>query len=174
MTRTLEGHRLFAAILPPPDAAKRIGGMRDVLGGKSPVADERLHITMGLLPTEKQFDPAVEAVACAALSSISSAPVRVCFDRILIRSGHSGLVPSETLPALVELQRKIGRAFIDASLPFADYWSFNPHITLLYSGQPRPLEHIDAVSWRADEIVLVHSYVGLSRHEVVHRVPLNG
>ena len=172
MAKTLQGHHLFAAILPSPDAARRIGEMRNVLGGKSPVADERLHITMGLLPLLEEIDRGIESAACSALSAVRCAPVRVCFDRILTRSGHTGLIPSETLPALIDLQRKIDRSFLNAGLPFAPLWSFNPHITLLYSGVAAPLEHVDVISWRVDEIVLVHSYVGLSRHEILHRVPL--
>lgn len=44
-----------------------------------------------------------------------------------------------------------------------------PHMTLSYQGRPVPETAIEPVRWRAHELVLIDSHVGLHHHEVLAR-----
>jgi len=166
-------HRLFLAIRPPAEIAARIGAVRDSLQPKGHVPDERLHMTMGLLDDMATLDDGIVARAKFALSMVRAASVQLCFDRLSSSSKTICMVPNERPAALTELQRCVRNAFRDAGLDFAPHWSFNPHITLLYKPREKTGEAIMPISWRADEIVLVHSLIGLARHIVLDRVKLN-
>ena len=175
MTGTmLQGHRLFLALLPPPDIARRIGELADALGRRGNVADARLHMTMGLLDDWPALDEDRMETAKAALLSVRAEPVRICLDRVSSSSATCCLIPGERAPALMELQRRISRAFDNARLPFAAHWSFRPHVTLFYKPSELQNDQIGPISWQATDVALVHSYIGLTRHEVVQRVTLAG
>lgn len=49
----------------------------------------------------------------------------------------------------------------------------DPHVTLFYERQPAPKVRIDTVGWMVREFVLVDSWVGLGRHEILGRWALN-
>jgi len=172
MERAPDGHRLFLALRPPPDAAARIGDVRDALQPHGHVANERLHMTMGLLEDMATLDESIVARARDALATIKAAPVHLCLDRLSTSSKTTCLVPEGRPPALMELQRKIETAFVGAGLPLASYWSFNPHVTLLYKPREKVSDAIMPISWRADELLLVYSLIGLTQHIVLARLPL--
>lgn len=163
-------HRLFVAILPPADAAARIGAVRDGLGpAKARVRDDRLHITMAIFDDLPFLPPRLADAARDALSTVNGDAVRIGFDRLVSNGRTSCLVPGEGLPALGELQVKLGAALARAGLPSRRGWKFNPHVTLLYDPQELRDEPIMPIGWRAEEIVLIHSLVGLTRHIVLDR-----
>jgi 2'-5' RNA ligase len=172
MPETAAAHRLFVALLPPADTAARIGAVRDGLQPRGHVANERLHITMGLLADMATLDEDILMRARLALSRVRAAPVQLCFDRLSSSSKTICLIPGERPAALDALQEKIEVAFLEAGLAFAPYWSFNPHMTLLYGPRERTGEAIMPISWCASEVVLVHSLIGLTRHIIVDRVAL--
>ena len=176
MTRgKLQGHRLFLALLPPPDVAARIGALRNAIGPRRHVTDERLHMTMGLLDDMDALDERVVARAKAVLATTEAAPVQICLDRISSSPRTSCLVPSERPPALMALQARLARSFAGAGLPFSSHFSFSPHVTLLYQPPKQINEPLfGGISWRADQLALVHSLLWLSQHIVLQRVDLTG
>jgi 2'-5' RNA ligase len=50
--------------------------------------------------------------------------------------------------------------------------SLTPHMTLLYTDKFVEKQPIEPIRWMAREFVLIHSYVGLGRHEIAARWPL--
>ena len=52
--------------------------------------------------------------------------------------------------------------------------SFKPHVTLLYDDGHVPPQTSLPIGWTVDELVLIHSLVGQSRHIVLGRWPLQG
>jgi 2'-5' RNA ligase len=51
-------------------------------------------------------------------------------------------------------------------------WTFNPHQTLAYrKGEPFQCD-LESIHWEVDEFVLVHSHVGLGRHDTIAQWPL--
>ncbi|MDB5472560.1 MAG: 2-5 ligase [Caulobacter sp.] len=66
----------------------------------------------------------------------------------------------------VSLGRALGRS-VDKSAEHV-----LPHITVAYSPDRIARQAIDPIGWRVDEVVLVRSFVGQTRHVVIHRQPL--
>jgi RNA 2',3'-cyclic 3'-phosphodiesterase len=50
--------------------------------------------------------------------------------------------------------------------------SFNPHMTLFWGRHNLGEQPIEELGWTAQEFVLIHSYRGLGKHEVLGRWPL--
>ncbi len=169
---TLICHRLFVALLPPADVAAAIGEIRDGLAGKSPVSNDRLHMTMGLLDDMASIPAALIDGAREALREVSAAPIRICLDRVSSRGSTSALIPAEPTFALHALKGQISAAFGSMGLPMRYGWNFNPHVTLVYHPEDPRNEQIIPISWEAREFALVHSFVGLTRHVVLERFAL--
>jgi RNA 2',3'-cyclic 3'-phosphodiesterase len=82
------------------------------------------------------------------------------------------LLSTERLPDAERFQKILTEGIKLAGLPLRRGVRFNPHITLSYQhGNPFE-EQIDSFSWLAEEFLLIHSHIGLTRHDVVGRWPL--
>ncbi len=111
---------------------------------------------------------AIEAFHDAG-SSIMAEPFRLIFDRAVASKNLLILLASEKLPHVDHFQQQLVRAMMSAGLPLRRKVRFNPHITLSY--QPgAPFERaIESYSWLVEDFVLIHSHVGLTRHDQVGR-----
>ena len=99
----------------------------------------------------------------------SGRALRLIFDRAVATAERLILLPSEKLPHVMDFQKRLARATVSAGVPTRRGVRFNPHITLSYQkGQPFD-RSIDSFSWLAEEFVLIHSHVGLTRHDIVAR-----
>jgi 2'-5' RNA ligase len=166
-------HRFFLAILPPPAEAARIGAVRDGLGpARSPVRDDRLHITLLIFDDLPFVPPYLAEVARQAMASVSAPALHLSFDRVVSSGRNTCLVPSEGLPALMALKEQFAAAVASVGLPPRRGWTFSPHITLLYDAAAPRTGAILPISWKAEDVVLIHSLVGLTRHIVLDRWPL--
>ena len=152
--------------------ARLIGLVRDaIVGARSPVPNERLHITLGLTDDYRRLEAALVDRMIAIGDTISGEPIPIRLDRISAGTGSVALRPTVQPRELANLQKQIGRLVEYWGLTRTG-WSFNPHLTLLYwDGQPfiRPITPID---WRAEELVLIHSLIGERRHITLGRWPL--
>ena len=157
-------HRLFFALLPPAVQRANIAAIRDAQAGlRSKVADERLHMTMGIGEDFVDFPDAVAERMRQIGERVSAAPAEVVLDRIAGSHASVALRPSRRSCGLDEIARSIGGGLAHAGLSRAG-WRFNPHVTLGYlKGEPfnRPAEPI---AWQADAFELIHSLVGETRH----------
>ena len=167
---------LLLAIFPPGEAIEELAFARDRLAGPgSPVANGRLHLTMMLLDQffERQSRQ-VDRVRSILSANILPA-CRVMLDWMTGGSGSTLLMPSEPLLGVKLLQGHLADILARGGLSAPRVWRFRPHVTLLYQRdhERRPVnEPIDPIGWRADEIVLIHSHVGRTRHETLGRWPL--
>lgn len=163
-------HRLFFAVKPPPPVAALIGQLRDAgRAGRSRVTDERLHITMFITDNYPALPADLADRMGETASSIDLPAARVAFDR-LIGGRHSTLLaPSEPVRGLEGLQERLGFALSRVGIAPRPRWRFSPHITLCYSGGADFDREIDPISWKADEIVLIHSLAGIGRHITLGR-----
>jgi 2'-5' RNA ligase len=166
-------HRLFFAFQPPEDVAARIDALTDGLGtSRSRVRGDRLHITASIFDDLPFLPPRLQEVATAAVASIQAPPMPLVFDRLVSNGRTTCLVQSEVSPTLKLFQKQLSAALERAELPLRRGWKFHPHITLMYASQGARNEQILPISWKAEEFVLVHSLVGLTRHIVMDRWPL--
>lgn len=164
---------LFFALLPPPAAADHIARSWLWLApARRRLAAERLHITLTLLGHWPQLpDGLVDALVRVA-SSISVAPFPVVFDRLCGNGDNALLRPSEPLPALEALQRRLGERLARAGIHGGRGARFSPHVTLAYRTGYALNEWTDPISWTVRDFVLIESLVPLTQYVEHGRWPL--
>ncbi|MGN6528454.1 MAG: 2'-5' RNA ligase family protein [Burkholderiaceae bacterium] len=172
-------HSLFFALAPAPDDARRLRAdglaldARFAIGG-TPLESHRLHVSLfgvgAYLRTRPQAD--VERWRGAA-ASVGCGAFEVVFDRIATfgGAGRSLVLKAADESALAGLQalyESLGIALANAG-EHVTQRRITPHMTLSYHGRPLSETAIAPVRWRAQELVLIDSYVGLHHHEVLGR-----
>ncbi|AOI92608.1 2'-5' RNA ligase [Burkholderia pseudomultivorans] len=176
-------HRFFFAVMPDPGAAARIAALaedcRSGTPGKAEVLrTERLHVTLYSLGDFAYAPGAVIARACAAADRIAASAFRVTFDRIVSFNGRPGhqprvLTSSAGADALIAFQQQLREALRRAGLRVSAA-RFTPHVTLLYGERGPEQPCIEPVTWIVNEFVLIHSWLGRKRYDIVGRWPLTG
>ncbi len=177
-------HILFFAILPPHETAIEITERRQVLCGElglrgTPVAPDRLHITLHPLGSYDALPENLVAAACKAAASVAAAPFDICFDRVITFKSNAQkkpvtLLPDNEIQPLMELERRLVAALAAAGLKVRPTPKFTPHITLAYSEEFSGQQAVDPVRWRVNEFALIHSHYGKTRHDLLGRWPLLG
>ena len=179
--------RLFFAVRPDARTALRIEALAQALcrehglRGKS-LGPERFHVTLHLIgdfPGGVPADVLASALDAARPVAEQASPFHVSLDTVasftrkrrnmpLVLLGHDGV---EWLSAL---QRDLLGALVAAGMVDRPEPHFVPHLTLLYDDTPLSPRPVDAIPWRAHELLLVRSLLGRSRHEVLAHLPLAG
>lgn len=164
--------RLFFAIFPDAETAANIAATaerlrRDLNLRGRPLQPERFHITISHLGDYAGVPTTVVDAACSAAKSLSEPAFEVIFDRAASFQGRPGNRPfvlrgGEGLNRVIAFQQALGVAMIrNGQRPDRN---FAPHVTLLYDNALVPETPIEPISWRATELVLVHSLLGQTRH----------
>ncbi|MGN8159514.1 RNA 2',3'-cyclic phosphodiesterase [Salinisphaera sp. SWV1] len=166
---TSGSQRLFFALWPPPDAARRIADLGAALdAGGAPVACDKLHLTLAF---HGNCDAAGREALIARAECVSAAPIDLVFDRLdsFSKPRLIWLGPSDPPQALIDLA-----AFLRG--PGLDRRRFVPHITLQRKAAPIAARPVAPIAWRAREFVLAesgaHGVAGAYR--VLARWPLAG
>ena len=174
--------RLFFAVYPDAAACHAIARIdaehraEHGLLGRSLAG--RLHVTLHFLgDCESGAWEEVAARAQLAGSVVAGRPFAARFDHVisLPRSRRSPVVlrGGDNAP-LVEFQRALAAAMIEAGLLERVNLKFNPLITLLYDDRTVPEKAVTPVEWTVREFFLVRSVLGEGRHIIVARWPLVG
>lgn len=178
-------HRLFFALF--PDAPAR----DDVLAGRQGLvqrlgvqarasAPERLHVTLVHVGDFAERPDDQIGWWARAAASLDEPPCRITFDRVSSFRGRPGHRPCILLgdpdgtAAVRALQSRLQQALVREGWPPSGREVFTPHLTLLYSDAPVADERFGPVTWLAREFVLVDSWIGQGRYEVLARWPLRG
>ncbi|API74892.1 RNA 2',3'-cyclic phosphodiesterase [Ralstonia pseudosolanacearum] len=167
-------HRLFLAVKPDADAARRIAQrvalLRPDVGFKArPLRVERLHVTLHHLGDFVELPDTLVARACEAAAGVALPPFEVIFDQVVSFHGRRDhrpfvLTGGVGLHALIDFQHALGAALERAGLRVPQA-RFVPHVTLLYDRggfAPKPVEPI---SWTVREFVLIDSWLGRTRYD---------
>jgi 2'-5' RNA ligase len=166
-------HSLFFAVQPAAEERARIGDLIASLRiGGVPMRLDRLHITALSLVLNDALPAGLAQEAAAIAASIRMPAFRVIFDRLVGGNRSALLLPSEPLEALRMFRERLGFALMRAGIAFEQSGRFNPHVTLLYGGQPMPEIEIEPISWLVEDFVLIDSFVGETKHVEVGRWPL--
>jgi 2'-5' RNA ligase len=165
--------RYFFALRPDRSAAGTIGRVRDSVGPfEHCVADDRLHVTLGILAELPDRHGEPIARARAILTDISLEACAVALGRLVVGDGIAMLIPTGKQIALRLLQSGLfnclGRHGVEIRRPE----NFRPHMTLGYGPRSRHRRTIGPIAWLADQIVLIESWVGKNRHRIVASWPL--
>ena len=179
--------RLFVALFPDEHSVQLIhelgGAMRQrhrLTGQVRPLS--HLHITLRWINDYAEISQSiVEAVqrACEAAAA-RAAPFEVRLDRVVSWGNGVGKHPlvltghGDHNDPLLEFQHALWKELIKCGYPGKGGRDFNPHITLLYDQHNILEEPVPAVTWIANEIVLVHSEVGHTTYHHRGRWRLRG
>jgi len=174
-----EVHRLFLALIPDESVRIRLATVADTLKIQCPelrarwVNPARYHATLHFLGDHSMLRPDIVAAAKAAADSIRAAPFEWTLDHAAGFHGRqppcvlrSSLVPEP----LQQLWQDLRRALLLAGQGGHLERTFTPHVTLAYShAMLLQATAIEPVSWRVDEIALIHSVVGQPQQQVLAR-----
>lgn len=167
-------HRPFFALRPPPSLARRIVAGTDWFGGVRKLAAERLHITLFILDDMVEIPSALVDVLQAVGRSIDCPPVEVSLD-VASGSGRSvALRPALRNPGLAALHDRIAASARRHGVVEREGYRFAPHMTLGYGDTVSFSRAIAPIAWVAEELVLIDSHAGRTRHEVLGRWRLDG
>lgn len=160
---------LFFALRPADGAAEALASVRDWLAppGATRIGTGHLHLTLLLLEPQLSTRTRIECTK-QVLGEAMLPACRVMFDR-LIGGRRSGLVlPSEPLLGVERLYAQLVSKVRCCGISAPKRWQFRPHVTLYY-GKRSFSGPIDPIGWRAEELVLIRSHVGRTRHETIGR-----
>ncbi|MFP6559173.1 2'-5' RNA ligase family protein [Paraburkholderia sp. B3] len=174
-------HRLFFAVMPDPDTAaciaERAGRWRSEMHVEAGLLHTgRLHVSLHHLGDFAHMPEVIVARACIAATSLEVPPFDVTFDRISSFNGRPGHQPlvltgSAGLDELIDFQQKLGDALRRAALRVSRA-RFTPHLTLLYDKDRYGLRTVEPITWTVREFVLIHSWLGKTRYDIIGRWPL--
>jgi len=167
-------HRFFYALVPPPAVRQRLGAVRAEAGPLGRVvADDRLHLTLGITPDFPVFLGVVADLLCRLGEAVAAAPAEVRLDRLGASADAVAVRGGAAEAPLLALGSAIAALLAQAGLA-RPTWRFSPHLTLGY-GAPAPFTRaIAPLGWRAEEFVLIHSEAGRTHHTPLGRWPLVG
>ena len=176
--------RLFFAIFPEAEAAAQAARLaeqlRAVFGIRNrALLPERFHITLYHLGDYPGLPADVVAAGHAAAEGVNIEPFEVTLDRVVSFKGRPGnrplvLVGNDGVTALRVFHTALGSSMVKSDLGRWVRPRFNPHLTLLYSGQEVEDQAVAPVTWTAREFVLVHSELGRTKHNILGRWPMRG
>jgi 2'-5' RNA ligase len=166
----LLAHRYFFALLPDPVSRSRIRAWAErALGAEGLQAADRLHVTLAITAdfTTPQL-PLADALMRAG-GRVRAAPFDLVLDRLSIGGRSAALRPAHSQAPLRELQARIARAMMREGVAMRPDWKFSPHVTLAYHDSRPVTRPVKDRGWPVSEFALIHSLVGLTRHEVLGR-----
>lgn len=176
--------RLFFALLPDDYAATQADRFRHRLATERGLAGklvraEHLHVTLHHLGDHAGVPNHLVEQAGAVAECLVAAPFEAEFTGVMSFQRHGRtpvlvLCGSEGLTALTSFQRSLGVAMIKGGLGAWVDKNFTPHMTLAYEPQLVERHDIRPIAWMVNELVLVHSLLGQTRHVVLGRWPLRG
>jgi len=142
------------------------------------MSPDRLHVSLFSVGGFSSEIPAsVIAAAESAADAISVDAFTVVFDRVTRFGGGDArraivLTGGEGVAGLFRLHQVLSRAMAAAGVGSRrQKASFTPHMTVMYSNEPCDMP-IEPMPWSAQEFVLIDSWVGQSRHDILRRWPL--
>lgn len=168
-------HRLFFAAVPPAPVVARMAELWRLSGIAAPLRQSVLHMTIQMVAEAEVVD--------AALAGFLSRPMQdfrfPAFDITLDRIANFGSRAARRRPLAFAargqdatpnaLARAIRRRFAPTSWPLRA-GHVTPHVTAAY-GRPLPeaWRLVPPIHWHVDELVLIDSLQGLTRHLALAR-----
>lgn len=166
-------HRLFFALRPSPPLARQLANAAVWFhsGGRA-VAADRLHITMFIPDDFAIYPTAVVAGLLAVGAAVAAGPIEIVLDYVSGGGRSIALRPQHRNPALTTLYQELAALCRQHGIVERADYSWQPHVTLGYrDGRPFG-ERVPPVSWTATELVLIHSHLGHTKHDIIGRWPL--
>lgn len=179
------GMHFFFALLPDEPAraemaraGERFRKSHRLIG--TPVDPDDLHLTLCEMGKPEWLQHSLESVLMAAAGQVRVASFPLALDSAMrLSAARDNQYPfvlgadNPSAAAALVLRRAIAEAQQQLGLRVAGVSSYLPHVTLLRgSGIDAVQESMTPIGWMAREFVLIRSFFGQSRHEVIGRWPL--
>lgn len=160
--------RLFLGLKPPPAIVEELADLRDLFGANGTVVrNEHLHLTLFLFEDRIGIAPEFLPALTATLDGFRSGRFRILLDQLSIKR-NIVVRPSGPLPPLLAFQRELAELTARAGFPKMHDQPFSPHVSLCRGCQAMELRpSVLPMSWIVEEFALIHSFVGLTRHETL-------
>jgi 2'-5' RNA ligase len=147
--------------------------------GGTPVGIDSLHLTLCPMGKPERLRQPLEQALLAAGDEVHEQGFLATFDAAMRFTARDGQFPfvlcadSATAEATLGLRKAIAAGQARAGLQVNGVSSFLPHVSLLHGAAIEAIEEsVVPIQWRACEFVLIRSFFGESRFEVVGRWPL--
>ncbi|HZY33022.1 MAG TPA: 2'-5' RNA ligase family protein [Rhodanobacter sp.] len=147
--------------------------------GGSPVGIDSLHLTLCPMGRPERLRQPIESALLAAAGEVRAPGFVASLDSAMRFSARDGQFPfvlcadGATTEAALNLRKAVAAAQLRVGLQVSGVSSFLPHVTMLHGHAVDAIEEsITAIRWRVSEFVLIRSFFGQSRFEVVGRWPL--
>ena len=170
-------HRAFLALKPDDVTAGQAGELALRLMCANGVAGKLLkpqnfHISLPLVWEGAEFPTDLGEMVSARIRAIRMAPFEIMLDMAMsFRQPTRHVLVLGTTRSVADIYA-LNRQLVMAMGSKVRGGSFNPHMTLLYANRPVEKQPVEPLRWTAREFVLIHSFIGLGRHEIVARWPL--
>lgn len=163
-------HRFFFALRLPIQLARQIANAAHWFGGTGrPVAAERLHVTLFILPDQFEQSSLLIAQLRAIGAAVAAAPVEMLLDYVSAGGRSIALRPQHRIAGLAALRQDLVSRCYAAGIAERPDYAFSPHVTLGYrDGRPFG-ERVPPIAWTAAEFVLIHSHLGRTKHTELGR-----
>lgn len=169
----LLAHRYFFALLPDPISRARIHAWAErKLGPEGIQGPDRLHLTLAITPDFAAPQPRLADALARAGERANGTSFDLLLDKLSIGARSVAVRPAHIQLPLRSLQARIVRAMHANGGNIRSGWTFSPHLTLAYRTSRPSTQPVKDRGWRVHEFVLIHSLVGLTRHELLGRWPL--
>lgn len=178
------GINYFFAVMPDAPTRSDIAGVGERLRKTHRVSGtsvnvDNLHLTICPMGKPERLRQPLETALLAAAAEVCVKSFDAALDSVMrfsVRNDHFPLVlcaDSATSAATLNLRKAIAAAQLGVGLQVSGVSSFLPHVTLLHGHAVDTIEEsITPIHWRVSEFVLIRSFFGESRYEVVGRWPL--
>jgi len=178
------GINYFFAVLPDDHAKSEIVGVSErfrkshrVSG--SPVGIDGLHLSLCPMGKPERLRQSLESALLAAAGEVHAMGFVATLDSAMRFSAKDGQFPfvlcadTATTESALQLRKAIAAAQAHMGLQVSGVSSFLPHVTVLQGHAIDTIEEsITPIYWRVHEFVLIRSFFGQSRYEVIGRWPL--
>ena len=176
-THPAEVHRLFFVLMPNATTRAQLARAVDALKASHPglharwINPTRYHATLHFLGDHVMLRQEVIDAAVAAADTLRAASFEWILHKAVSFHGRQPpcILCSEVLPEpLRQLWQDLRHALILAGQGSHIERSFTPHITVAYShGAQLGATAVEPVTWKVDEIALIHSVVGQPDYQVL-------
>jgi 2'-5' RNA ligase len=175
--------RWFFALAPDEAARARIGSLAARLKvahrmNGALIRPQNLHVSLYGFGDPQGYDDWLRSRAEDTARRVDLPPFEVTFDYTasfdIGRKRSPFVLRGSRLGRLMDFQRALGRAMIQAGMCRLVPATFTPHITLLYADRRVDEYPVLPIRWQVREYVLIRSFIGHGRHEHLASWPLRG
>lgn len=159
---------LYVMAKPPPEVAARIAALPRNDPKRGP---DLLHVTLMKLFDLADAPPAWLPAVIAALEAFAGPAFPLAFDRIEARKAVT-LRTRDPLLAARAFQAALVRHLLERRAPIGLATTPEPHLTINYKDDRQGGRKTEPIGWTVDEILLIESVVGQTRHVEHGRWPL--